>query len=82
MDYQPIRANGWKLPAPDPELEEDQEGQPVVVDVVYNIHEERNGKTIALKVSLQLPLHTPRCPHCEAAGQFPNRSRTHYMTEA
>ena len=53
-DYLPLQSN-HKLPQPAPE--EDQEGQhPIVVDFVYNTYEDRNGKTFALKVSLQLPL--------------------------
>jgi hypothetical protein len=56
VNYNVLRANNWKLPVPEPEPEEDQEGQPVVVDFVYNTHEDRNGKTIALKISFQLPL--------------------------
>ena len=56
MDHYPLRSNNWKLPEPEPEPEEDHEGQPVVVDLVYNTYEERNGKTIALKVSIQLPI--------------------------
>jgi hypothetical protein len=58
VDYHPLRSNNWKLPEPDPEPEEEPEAQqPVVVDVVYNTYEERNGKTIAIKVSLRLPQH-------------------------
>ena len=55
MDYYPLRSTNHKLPAPDPE-EEPAELESVVVDVVYNTYEERNGKTIALKVSLRLPV--------------------------
>jgi hypothetical protein len=56
VDYEKVlRVNNWNLP--DPESEEEQEGQqPVVLDLVYNTYTERNGKTIAIKVSLQLPL--------------------------
>jgi hypothetical protein len=57
VDYFPLRSNSYKLPDPDPEPEEEQAAQhPVVVDFVYNQHEAQNGKTIAIKVSLQLPL--------------------------
>ena len=57
IDYFPLRSNSHTLPELDPEPEEDQEAQqPVVVDFVYNTHEERNGKTIVLKVSFRLPL--------------------------
>jgi hypothetical protein len=57
VDYLPLRPNNHKLPKPEPV--EEQDGQePVVVDVLYNAYEERNGKTIALKVSLRLPLQS------------------------
>ena len=57
VDYWPIRSNNHKHPDLEPEPEADQEGQePVVVDVVYNAYEAQNSKTIAIKVSLQLPL--------------------------
>ena len=58
MDYHPLRPNGWKLQEPDPEPQEEQElRESVAVDVVYNVHDtEGKSKTIALKVSLQLPL--------------------------
>jgi hypothetical protein len=59
VDYFPLRSNSHKFPEPDPEPEdEEQAGQhPVVVDFVYNAHEiEGKSKTVALKVSLQLPL--------------------------
>jgi hypothetical protein len=51
----------FKLPATHnlPEVEpaeEQEEQQPVVVDFVFNTFEERNGKTIALKISFRLPL--------------------------
>jgi hypothetical protein len=56
VDYYPLRFN-HKQPEPNPKPGEEQEGQqPVVVDLVYNIYTERNGKTIALKVSFRLPL--------------------------
>jgi hypothetical protein len=55
VDYFPLRPNGWKLP--DPEPDEEQEGQqPNVVEAVYNYHEDGKSMTIAIKVSLQLPL--------------------------
>jgi hypothetical protein len=57
VDYQKLRDNDWKLLKQEPEPEEDQEGQhPVVVEAVYNYHEDGKSKTIAIKVSLQLPL--------------------------
>jgi hypothetical protein len=59
MDYHPLPPNGWKLPDTEPEPEEEQAApEPVVVDLVYNAYEERNGKTIALKISLRLPLNS------------------------
>jgi hypothetical protein len=55
VDYFPLRSNSHTLP--DTEHEEAQEAQqPVVVDFVFNTHEERNGKTIALKISFRLPM--------------------------
>jgi hypothetical protein len=58
VDYHPIQSYNGKLPEPEPTPEEDQEvQQPVAVDVVYNFHhEEGKSKTIALKVSLHLPV--------------------------
>jgi hypothetical protein len=57
VDYNVLRANNWKLPEPEPELEEEQDvQQPVAVEAVYNYHEDGKSKTIALKVSLQLSL--------------------------
>jgi hypothetical protein len=56
VDYHPLRSNNWKLPESDPEPEEEQDvQQPVVVEAVYNYHEDGKSKTVALKVSLQLP---------------------------
>jgi hypothetical protein len=56
VDYFRISDN-HNLPTPELEPDEEQEGQhPVVVDLVYNTHEAQNGKTIAIKLSLQLPL--------------------------
>jgi hypothetical protein len=57
VDYELLRTNNWKLQKPEQEPEEDQEEQPVVVDFVYNNHEERNGRTVAIKILLQLPLN-------------------------
>ena len=55
VDYFPLRSNSHRLS--DTEHEEAQEAQqPVVVDVVYTTYEERNGKTIALKISFRLPM--------------------------
>jgi len=82
VDYYPLRYN-HKEPEPDLEpVEEQEEQQPVVVDFVFNTYTERNGKTIALKISLQLPLHASQCPHREAAAQFSGYSRTHTTKEA
>jgi hypothetical protein len=52
-DYLPLQSN-HKLPHPEPEEQEGQ--QPVVAEVVYNYHEDGKSKTIALKVTLQVPL--------------------------
>lgn len=55
VDYFPLRSNGRKLPEPVPD--EEQEGQqPVAVDVVYNYYEDGKSKTVAFKISFQLPL--------------------------
>ena len=57
VDYELLRSNSWKLREPESDPEEEQEGQrPIAVDLVYNVHEDRNGKTVAFKLSLQLPL--------------------------
>jgi hypothetical protein len=56
VDYFPQQSNGWKLPEPEPEPEEEQAApEPAVVDAVYNYHEDGKSKTIAIKLSLQLP---------------------------
>jgi hypothetical protein len=81
VDYYPLPKNHKQ---PQIELEGGEEHEvadPIVVDLVYNTYEERNGKTIAVTLSLRLP-NVSRCPHCEAAGQFPNRARTHHRKEA
>jgi hypothetical protein len=54
-DYYPLLNSSHTLPEPDP-AEEPAVPEPVVVDFVYNELEDRNGKTIALKVSFRLPL--------------------------
>jgi hypothetical protein len=57
VDYQPLRHNNWKLPEPESEEEKEQAApEPIVVDFVYNELEERNAKTIVVKISFQLPL--------------------------
>ena len=55
VDYLPLRSHNHELPDPDQE-EEQAVLEPVVVDFVYNAYEERNGKTIALKISFRLPV--------------------------
>jgi hypothetical protein len=83
VDYHLLRSNNWKLPNPEPEQEEAQEGQhPLVMDFLYNTHTDRSGKIIALKVSLQLPLNACRCSHCDAIASFPRRSCTDKRQEA
>jgi hypothetical protein len=61
VDYYPIRSNNRKLPNPEPEDNQEAQ-QPVVVDLVYNEFEERNGTTIAIKVSFHVPRHHTRVP--------------------
>jgi hypothetical protein len=55
VDSFPLRPNGWKLPEPEPD-EEQEEQQRIVAEAVYNYHEDGKSKTIALKVTLQVPL--------------------------
>jgi hypothetical protein len=55
VDNHSLRTHNWRLPDPEPE-EEQESPEPVVVDFVYNVYEEQKGKTIALKLSLHLPL--------------------------
>ena len=54
VDYFPHRSNNNYLPDPEPE-EEHVTPEPVVMEAVYNYHEDGKSKTIAIKVSLQLP---------------------------
>lgn len=54
VDYLPLRSNNNNLPDPEPE-EEHATPEPVVIEAVYNYHEDGKSKTIALTVSLQLP---------------------------
>jgi hypothetical protein len=57
VDYHLIRSTDHKQPAAESEQEEDQAApEPVAVEAVYNYHEDGKSKTIAIKVSLQLPL--------------------------
>jgi hypothetical protein len=53
VDYFPLRSNN-NLPDPEPE-EEHATPEPVVMEAVYNYHEAEKSRTVALKVSLQLP---------------------------
>jgi hypothetical protein len=83
VDYLPLRPNNWKLHAPDQEPEEEQAVCEPIVDIVWNAYTEKgDAKSMALKVSIRLPLTACRCPHCDAAEQTPIHSRTHHMTEA
>jgi hypothetical protein len=55
VDYFPI-SNTHKLPEPDLGLEEEQGApEPVIAEAVYNYHEDAKSKTIAIKLTLQLP---------------------------
>jgi hypothetical protein len=58
VDYDKVlRANTWKLPEPDPEPEEEQAGREPGVDVVWNVYTEKgDAKSMALKVSIRLPV--------------------------
>jgi hypothetical protein len=57
VDNLPLRSDGWKLPDPQPEPEEEQaEPQPEVA-IVWNVYKEKgDAKSMALKISLRLPL--------------------------
>jgi hypothetical protein len=79
VDYYPLRSTNHKLPEPDPE--EEQAVQEPEVQVVWNHYENGDAKTVAVTVSIRLPLTACRCPHCEAAEQFPIRSRIHHRME-
>jgi hypothetical protein len=54
MDYYLLRSHNHKLPEPDPE--EEQAVPEPVIDVVNTYHEKGAAKSMALKVSLRLPL--------------------------
>lgn len=55
MDYYPLRSTNHTQPEPDPE--EEQAVREPVVDVVWNVYTEKgDAKSMALKVSLRLPL--------------------------
>jgi hypothetical protein len=58
VDYQTLHANNWKLPAaPNPEPEEDQADPQPEVTIVWNVYKEQgDAKSMALKISLRLPL--------------------------
>jgi hypothetical protein len=61
-DYYPIPKN-HKQPQFELEGGEEHEvAEPIVVDFVYNELEDRNGTTIALKVSCSMPRHRPGAP--------------------
>jgi hypothetical protein len=54
VDYLPLSIN-WKLPEPEPE--EEQEVLEPVIDVVYNVYQEKgDAKSFALKISFRLPM--------------------------
>jgi hypothetical protein len=57
MDYYPIRNINGKLPEPNPEPEEEQEAPPPEVAIIWNVYQENaDAKSMALKISLRLPL--------------------------
>jgi hypothetical protein len=56
VDYSLPRSNNWKLPEPYPEPEEEAAPQPEVA-IVWNVYKEKgDAKSMALKISLRLPL--------------------------
>jgi hypothetical protein len=60
VDYELLRTNNWKkLPEPDSEPEQEQEAQQPAIDLVWNVHQEDgHATTIALRLTIRLPLHT------------------------
>jgi hypothetical protein len=55
VDYYPLRNTNHKLP--DPEPEEEQEAPQPDVAIVWNVYkEEGEAKSMALRISLRLPL--------------------------
>jgi len=58
VDYNVLRADNWKLPAePEPEEEEEQEVLEPEVTIVWNTYIEKgDAKSMALKVSIRLPM--------------------------
>jgi hypothetical protein len=57
MNYYPLRSNGWKLPDPQPEPEEEPAAPQPEVAIVWNVYKEKgDAKSMALKISLRLPL--------------------------
>jgi hypothetical protein len=55
VDYLPLRSNNHNLPDSEPE-EEHATPDPVVVEAVYNSHEDGKSRTVVLTISFQLPL--------------------------
>jgi hypothetical protein len=59
VDYNILKSNNWKLPEPDPqpEPEEEQAAPQPEVAIVWNVYKEKgDAKSMALKISLRLPL--------------------------
>jgi hypothetical protein len=57
VDYELLRPNNWKLPTSEPEQEEEQASPQPDVAIVWNVYkEEGEAKSMALKISLRLPL--------------------------
>jgi hypothetical protein len=82
VDYYPLHHGNHNLPESNLDAALHDEPVPEIA-VAYNDYVENgNGRTIAVTLSIRLPLNTLRCPHCEAVAQFPNRSRNHHMKEA
>ena len=59
VDYHPIRSTNHTQPAAEPEQEEKQAVPEPIVDVVWNVYTEKgDAKSMALKVSIRLPLQS------------------------
>jgi hypothetical protein len=57
VDYELLHPNNWKLPDPEPEPEEEPAAPQPEVAIVWNVYKEKgDAKSMALKISLRLPL--------------------------
>jgi hypothetical protein len=66
VDHQLIRSSNHKLPGSEPE--EEQAVPEPEVHVVWNHYEKAGAKTVAVTVSIRLPLTACRCSHYKAVA--------------